>query len=217
MDYLIIEDEPTLRQILATYFARRAAVTAVGSLAAATQAVQQQNYTLIILDLTLPDGDGLAWLQEWQPLLSSKILVLTANDSERTTLQGLALADDYVVKPVSLRILQARIAKLLPPATVTYHGVTLDSTARTVTYAGQPVSLSANEYRLLAYLFAHPNAILTREQLLAAVWDIQDAFVEDNTLTVAIKRLRQKLEAVPSQPQLIKTVRGMGYFLNGED
>lgn len=89
MDYLIIEDEPTLRQTLATYFARNAAVTAVGSLAAATQAVQQQNFTLIILDLTLPDGDGLAWLQEWQPLLSSKILVLTANDSERTTLQGL--------------------------------------------------------------------------------------------------------------------------------
>ncbi|ERL65307.1 response regulator transcription factor [Schleiferilactobacillus shenzhenensis] len=216
MAYLIIEDEPVLRQTLAAYFQPQTAVTAVPDLAGATAAVQSRDYTVILLDLTLPDGDGLAWLQTWRPLLSAKIVVLTANDSERTTLAGLALADDYIVKPVSLRVLQARLAKLLPPAVLTFRGVRLDPAARTVTRAGQRISLSANEYRLLAYLFTHPNAILTRDQLLAAVWDIQDTFVEDNTLTVAIKRLRQKLEADPARPQLIKTVRGMGYFLNAE-
>lgn len=217
MHYLIVEDEPVLQQTLAAFFQRQAKVTAVGTLAAATAAVQAHDFALLLLDLALPDGDGLAWLKDWRPLLTCKILVLTANDSENAVLQGLALADDYVVKPVSLRVLQARIAKLLPPAAITYHGVSLTSTTNTVTRYGQRVSLSANEYRLLAYLFAHPDAILTREQILAAVWDRQDAFVEDNTLTVTIKRLRQKLEDDPTQPQLIKTVRGMGYFLNGQE
>ena len=201
MTYLIIEDEPALGKTLQTYFSRDEEVWLAATLAKATTIVKTEHPALIILDLGMPDGDGLAWLKRWRAYLTAKVIVLTANDDESTTIAGLDLADDYVVKPVSLKVLKARIALNLRTGQVTKNG--------------KPVRLTSAEQRLLAYFFVNPNQILTREQLLAALWDTREQFVADNTLTVTIKRLREKLEDDPAKPTLIRTVRGMGYFIDG--
>ncbi|WP_179395894.1 response regulator transcription factor [Lacticaseibacillus absianus] len=213
MRLLIVEDEPALRASMAAFFAPQATVQAVGTLAAASVAVGT-GPEAIILDLALPDGDGLDWLREWRPHLTAKVVVLTANDAEPTQLAGLRLADEYVVKPVSLQVLAARLTRLWPAAPIRLGSVAVTLTTGTVTRAGAPVVLTATEWRLLAYLVTNRGQILSREQLMGALWDAREAYVADNTLTVTIKRLREKLEADPAHPQLIRTVRGMGYFVD---
>ena len=189
MNYLIVEDEPALGETLRAYLAKDGQAVLATSLAQANERVAQISPDVIILDLNMPDGDGLTWLAQWRKHLTAKVIVLTANDEELTMLKGLRLADDYVVKPVSLRVLKTK-----------------NETA---------VVLTAAEYRLLAYFFANPNQILARDQLLAALWDTREQFVADNTLTVTIKRLREKLEDDPAHPTLIRTVRGLGYVSDG--
>ena len=215
MTYLIIEDEPALGKTLQTYFSRDEEVWLAATLAKATTIVKTEQPALIILDLGMPDGDGLAWLKPWRAYLTAKVIVLTADDDESTTIAGLDLADDYVVKPVSLKVLKARIAKQLPGESQQFGVVALNLRTGQVTKNGKPVRLTSAEQRLLAYFFVNPNQILTREQLLAALWDTREQFVADNTLTVTIKRLREKLEDDPAKPTLIRTVRGMGYFIDG--
>lgn len=214
MQLLIIEDEAALAQSMAQYFAKDT-VQLAQTLAEASRAVQSQTPDAIILDLLLPDGDGIAWLRQWRPLIAAKVLVLTANDSEPTMLTGLKLADDYVVKPVSLRVLAARLAKLVPPERLMLGDLQVDLAAGQVQRAGQPVILSPIEWRLTAYFAQHQGVLLTRQQLIAVIWDVQEHYVSDNTLTVTIKRLREKLELDPEHPTLIRTIRGMGYFIDG--
>ncbi|MFD1392469.1 response regulator transcription factor [Lacticaseibacillus jixianensis] len=215
MKLLIIEDEPVLRQSMVSFFSAQYQVTEAGALAEASQAVAAGPDT-IILDLTLPDGDGLAWLHTWRPHLPAKVLVLTANDQEQAELAGLQLADDFVVKPVSLAVLAARLGKFWPDAPVRLGEVAVNLVSGRVTKAGVPVTLSATEWRLLKYLVQHRGQLVSREQLIAGLWDAREAFVADNTLTVTIKRLREKLETKPTAPQLIRTIRGVGYFLNDQ-
>lgn len=215
MKILIVEDERGLRASMAAYFGEHHTVLEAGDLAAATTALTQSP-ELIILDLTLPDGDGLPWLQLWRPSLSAKVVVLTANDQESTELQGLKLADEYLVKPVSLRVLAARVAKLWPAAALQIGALTVDLAAHRVTRSGQPITLTAAEWRLFDYLVQNRGQILSREQIIASLWDTRDAFVADNTLTVTMKRLRDKLEPDPAKPQLLRTIRGMGYFLDAQ-
>ncbi|WP_338217459.1 response regulator transcription factor [Lacticaseibacillus salsurivasis] len=215
MKILIVEDEPGLRASMAAYFGEHHTVLEAGDLAAATAALTQSP-ELIILDLTLPDGDGLPWLQLWRPSLSAKVVVLTANDQESTELRGLKLADEYLVKPVSLRVLAARLAKLWPAADLQIGALTVDLAAHRVTRSGQPITLTAAEWRLFDYLVQNRGQILSREQIIASLWDTRDAFVADNTLTVTMKRLRDKLEPDPAKPQLLRTIRGMGYFLDDQ-
>ncbi|WP_203624671.1 response regulator transcription factor [Lacticaseibacillus sp. 866-1] len=215
MQLLIIENEPALRQSMVSFFAAQYRVTEAGTLGEASQAVAAGPDT-IILDLTLPDGDGLAWLRTWRPHLTAKVLVLTANDQEQAELAGLQLADDFVVKPVSLAVLSARLGKFWPDAPVRLGDVTVNLVSGRVTKVGVPVALAATEWRLLKYLVQHRGQLVSREQLIAALWDAREAFVADNTLTVTIKRLREKLETKPTAPQLIRTIRGVGYFLNDQ-
>lgn len=215
MNYLIVEDEPALGETLRAYLAKDGQALLATSLAQANERVAQISPDVIILDLSMPDGDGLTWLAQWRKHLTAKVIVLTANDEELTMLKGLRLADDYVVKPVSLRVLKARIAKQLPMTVQQFGAVSLNLATGQVTKNETAVVLTAAEYRLLAYFFANPNQILARDQLLAALWDTREQFVADNTLTVTIKRLREKLEDDPAHPTLIRTVRGMGYFIDG--
>ncbi|MCI1893687.1 MAG: response regulator transcription factor [Lactobacillus sp.] len=215
MKILIVEDEPGLRASMAAFFGSQHQVLEAGDLAAATTALTQSP-ELMILDLTLPDGDGLPWLQLWRPSLSAKVVVLTANDQESTELQGLKLADEYLVKPVSLRVLAARVAKLWPAADLQIGALSVDFAAHRVTRSGQPITLTAAEWRLFSYLVQNRGQILSREQIIASLWDTRDAFVADNTLTVTMKRLRDKLEPDPAKPQLLRTIRGMGYFLDAQ-
>ena len=215
MKILIVEDEPGLRASMAAFFASQHQVLEAGDLAAATTALTQSP-ELIILDLTLPDGDGLPWLHLWRPSLSAKVVVLTANDQESTELQGLKLADEYLVKPVSLRVLAARVAKLWPAAAIQIGALSVDLAAHRVTRSSQPITLTAAEWRLFEYLVQNRGQILSREQIIACLWDTREAFVADNTLTVTMKRLRDKLESDPAKPQLLRTIRGMGYFLDAQ-
>ncbi|WP_262314781.1 response regulator transcription factor [Lacticaseibacillus parakribbianus] len=213
MELLIVEDSQPLAASYATYLAPVARVTCVCTLAAASAAVTARPPDAVILDLALPDGDGLAWLTQWRPLLAAKVLVLTANDAEQAELTGLALAEDYVVKPVSLRVLAARLAKLVPPTALTLGDMTVNLSRAELSRDGQVIALSATEWRLVAYFAQNQGQLLTRAQLLAVIWDARDQVVSDNTLTVTVKRLREKLEADPAHPALIRTIRGMGYFI----
>lgn len=213
MKLLLIEDNPDLQAGLRDYFSPQHTVIVAADLAAGTKALQDNAPDVVVLDLSLPDGDGLSWLQEWRPLMSSRVLVLTANDEERTVLKGLALADDYVVKPVSLAVLAARLQKLVPSRQLSLGDVQLDLDRQQALRADQPLTLTAAEWRLLRYLAQHKGQLLTRDQLLRVEWDAREAYVSDNALTAAIKRLREKVEVDPGKPKLIRTIRGMGYYV----
>lgn len=215
MHILIVEDEPELANSTATFLAPHA-VTIAKTLAEATQQVEQTTFDALILDLTLPDGNGLEWLEKWHDYLTAKVLVLTANDAEITMLKGLELADDYVVKPVSLKVLAARLNKLVPSKLVALGRFKLDLVAKEISLDDAVVPLSPTEWRLTAYFAQHQNELLTREQLLAVIWDAKGSYVNDNTLTVTIKRLREKLEQDFDHPTLIRTIRGMGYFIDAK-
>lgn len=152
MTYLIIEDEPALGKTLQTYFSRDEEVWLAATLAKATTIVKTEHPALIILDLGMPDGDGLAWLKRWRAYLTAKVIVLTANDDESTTIAGLDLADDYVVKPVSLKVLKARIAKQLPGESQQFGAVALNLRTGQVTKNGKPVRLTSAEQRLLSLI-----------------------------------------------------------------
>lgn len=133
MNYLIVEDEPALGETLRAYLAKDGQAVLATSLAQANERVAQISPDVIILDLSMPDGDGLTWLAQWRKHLTAKVIVLTANDEELTMLKGLRLADDYVVKPVSLRVLKARIAKQLPMTVQQFGAVSLNLATGQVT------------------------------------------------------------------------------------
>ena len=174
---------------------------------------QRQNWALIILDVNLPDGSGLDFLEEVRQTSAVPVLILTANDLESDQVAGLELgADDYVTKPFSLAVLRARVNNLLRRgaapagrAVVELPPFSFDFDAMVFARSGEGIELSKTEQRLLRLLVEHRGQTLTREQLLDRVWDGGD-FVDENALSVAVRRLRSKLTDAP-----IKTVYGLGY------
>ncbi|OUO63526.1 response regulator transcription factor [Collinsella sp. An268] len=176
-------------------------------------------YDLVLLDVTLAQGNGLAVcgaLKHAAPALP--VIFLTASSDEFTTVTGLELgADDYIAKPFRPRELLARIAATLrraqPPARrlLSLGELTIDPDRAQVTRAGAEIVLSALEYRLLLLFATHAGKLITREQIRDALWDDAGTYIEENTLTVYIKRLRDKIEDDPAHPALITTVRGLGY------
>ena len=177
-------------------------------------------YDLVLLDLGLPDGSGYELCKEIRAAGDTPIIMLSARDEEASIVLGLDLgADDYLTKPFRLRELISRIKAVLRrrgPAeaterTLTCGDVTVVTQQAKVYKGGQEVMLTALEYRLLLTLITHQGRVLSRAQILAQIWDVDEDFVNDNTLTVYIKRLREKIEGDPLTPVLIKTVRGLGY------
>ena len=174
--------------------------------------------SLIILDINLPDGNGLDYLQEIKKICNVPVILLTANDMETDIVTGLELgADDYITKPFSLAVLRARVnARLRSTAT---RGVADYKTARVLfnfremTYyvLGKQIELSKTEQRLLWLLIENKGIVLERSVLIDRIWTDGAEYVDENALSVAIKRLRDKLEDVPTKPQYIKTVYGIGY------
>ena len=179
---------------------------------------------LVLLDLGLPDGSGYTLCQEIRAAGDTPIIILSARDEEASIVLGLDLgADDYLTKPFRLRELISRIKAVLrrrgpveaPGGTLTCGDVTVYAQQAKVTKGGREVLLTALEYRLLLTLLLNQGRVLTRSQILGSIWDVDEDFVNDNTLTVYIKRLREKLEDDPQNPTLIKTVRGLGYQAGG--
>ena len=181
---------------------------------------KRQNFDLVLLDLGLPDGSGYSLCKEIRAAGDTPIIILSARDEETSIVLGLDLgADDYITKPFRLRELFSRMKAVLRRRgqveagdhTLTCGDVTVFTQQAKVCKNGCDVFLTALEYRLLLTLILNQGRVLTRSQILGSIWDVDEDFVNDNTLTVYIKRLREKLEDDPQNPALIKTVRGLGY------
>lgn len=217
---LLVEDDDTITQGLRYALEQEGyALTTAATVADAKAALQTpQRFDLLLIDLGLPDGSGFEICRFARDKGDAAVIFLTARDDEGNTVLGLDMgADDYVTKPFRIRELQSRIRAVLrrragTAVTLLPGGVRVDTKKAEVTRDNQPVPLSALEYRLLLVFLAHPGQVLTRSQLLSEVFDEGGNFVNDNTLTVYIKRLRARLET-PGGPALIATVRGLGYRL----
>ena len=196
-------------------------VTLVKTVAEAKKTVENEEFDLYILDLTLPDGNG----YEVCSLIKSKgdlpVIFLTAYDDEINVVTGFELgADDYISKPFRVRELLARVKSVLrryskdnADGIVKIGELSVNTAEARVLLRGEEVILTAMEYRLLLSFVNNQGTVLTRRKLLEEIWDVDGDFVNDNTLTVYIKRLRDKIENDPNDPQYIKTVRGMGYLM----
>lgn len=169
------------------------------------------NYDIAVLDITLPDGNGFDLFGKIRKYSELPVIFLTAVDDEDSVVNGLELgADDYITKPFSTRELIARIKRAANKNSkkniITVSGVTLDLDKTTVFENGKQLELTALEYKLLSLLMQNAGKVVTRELIFEKIWDVSGNFVNDNTLTVYIKRIRKKLDA-----DIIKTVKGMGY------
>lgn len=188
------------------------------TVAGAKELFLKHRFDLLILDINLPDGSGLSLCRDIRRASRIPIVLLTAKDMEMDIVAGLESgADDYITKPFSLMVLRARIQALLRRNTGEQQSEYSDEVFRfcfdTMEFykEGNPVELSKTEQRILYLLVFHAGQILTRERLLEWVWPDGTEYVEDNALSVGIRRLRDKLEDVPSKPVYIKTVYGKGY------
>ena len=222
MNILIVEDDRTIASGLQYALEQEGyGVTVRGNVSGGLEAAAENDLALAIFDLSLPDGTGFDLLQKIREVKRFPIIFLTAADDEGNTVRALDMgADDYVTKPFRLRELIARIKNVLRRAggeessmIALPDGISISTLGAKVTRDGQEVILTALEYRLLLTLATNPGQILTREQLMEGIWDVAGNFVNDNTLSVYIRRLREKLEADPRDPKLIVTVRGLGYRL----
>lgn len=179
------------------------------------------SFDLALIDISLPDGNGFTVCTEIKTSQDIPVIFLTASGDETSVVTGLNMgADDYITKPFRPRELIARIKTALRKcsrlgSSFEIGGLHVDTASGVVKKNGREVFLSALEYRLLLVFISNPKNIITRSRLLDELWDAAGEFVNDNTLTVYIKRLREKIEDDPADPQIILTVRGMGYRLGG--
>ncbi len=185
----------------------------------ALDALCAHRFDLALLDIALPDGNGYSLCTEIKSAQDIPVLFLTASGDESSVVTGLNMgADDYITKPFRPRELIARIQTALrkserTPSVFRIDHLSVDTASSVVQKSGTDVFLSALEYRLLLVFINNPKSILTREKLLDELWDAAGEYVNDNTLTVYIKRLREKIEDDPTNPTIILTVRGTGYRL----
>ncbi len=210
---VLVEDDTLLRKGLTELFERAGyqVTSAADGAQARVLTPQLPRADVIVLDIMLPDADGIALCRTWRAQgIATPILFLTALDEEATVVQGLdAGGDDYVTKPFRTQELLGRVRALLRRHLVGVYeqdGLTVDLDAMNVTRDGQSVFLTQTEYRLMAALLRARGRVLTRSQLLQAIWDVDELFVDENTLSVHISRLREKLGR-----GVIRTVRGVGY------
>ena len=188
------------------------------TLAQGRAALEHGPFDLLILDVNLPDGSGLDLLREVRRTSAVPIILLTANDLEMDIVSGLESgADDYITKPFSLAVLRARVNAQLrrgapaQGAAVELDGFSFDFAWMEFRKNGRPIELSKTEQRLLRTLVENRGRVLPRETLLERVWPDGAQYVEENALSVTVKRLRDKLEDTPSRPRFLKTVYGIGY------
>lgn len=217
---LVIDDEPRVREVVSAYLERagyRVEQAADATTARNTLATDPPD--LVILDVMFPGASGLDLLVELRRESQLPVIMLTARAEEADRILGLELgSDDYITKPFSPRELTARVKSVLrranPPVAVQpmeFGDLVIDPVARTCRVAGRSVDLTAREFDLLAFLAAHPRRVFTRGQLLQQVWDSSEEWQDPATVTVHIRRIRNKIEADSNNPRWLATVWGVGY------
>lgn len=211
MKILLVEDDTALRGALEELLCREGYDVEKASNARSARGGMNPGIDLVMLDVGLPDGDGVSLCRQWRSEgIQTPILFLTAKDEELDIVRGLdAGGNDYVTKPFRMQELLSRIRALLrrnqTETTITRSGITLDKAKLQATRNGEVLLLTVTEYKILAKLLSE-RSILTRAALLEALWDVDSRFIDDNTLSVHISRLREKVGAAH-----IKTIRGVGY------
>lgn len=215
---LVVEDDRALSSgICLALKGEGTSLTQCFDLSSARRQLSNQSFDLIILDINLPDGSGLDFLQELRRAGTTPVILLTANDLETDIVAGLELgADDYITKPFSLAVLRARVNAQLrrtvhPENRVSLDAFQFDFDRMEFSKGGMAVELSRTEQKLLRMLVENRGQTLRREQLVDRIWTDGADYVDENALSVTVKRLRDKLEDVPSRPAYIKTVYGIGY------
>lgn len=191
----------------------------------AKQLWESGTYDLVILDVTLPDGSGFDLCRKIRAASKIPIMFLTAADEETDIIMGLDIGgDDYMTKPFKLAVFLSRVNALLRRSEnfheeqaepeLQSNSIRVQLLKQEVTKNGDPLDLTASEYKLLCLFMENPDIVLSPEQILSKLWDCDGKYIENNTLTVYIRRLRTKIEDNPADPKKIVTVRGMGYKWN---
>ena len=216
---LLLEDDTTLGNgIFLALQSPDLQITVCRTLAQAQDTVARNSFDLLILDINLPDGSGLALLEQVRRTSDMPVILLTANDMEMDIVTGLESgADDYITKPFSLAVLRARVNAQLrrraagKAACFTIGDFLFDFDKMEFRKAGEPIELSKTEQKLLRLLVENRGQTLPRATLVDRIWTDGAEFVDENALSVTVKRLRSKLEDNPSSPEYVKTVYGIGY------
>ena len=217
---LVVDDEPIVREVVVSYLQRegfRTLEAADGD--SARRLVEEDSPTLVVLDVMLPGTDGLELCRWIRARSDLPVIMLTARGEEADRIIGLELgADDYVTKPFSPRELAARVRTVLRRSTpdmpraehLSFEGLEIDARTREVTRDGKALKLTAKEFDLLFFLANHPRQVFSRDQLMDRVWGYEAA-LDTGTVTVHVRRLREKIEDDPSHPLFLETVWGVGY------
>ena len=221
---LLLEDDLSLVNGLTFALCRQGYELDVAkTIAAANTLWADGKYDLLVLDVSLPDGSGFEFCKKVRLTSKVPIIFLTASDEETSIIMGLDIgADDYITKPFKLGVLFSRINALLrransfhaPDTKLQSNGIEVLLLQGQVFKNGVPLDLTAAEYKLLCLFMQNPNIVLTKEQILDKLWDCEGNYIDSGTLTVYMRRLRMKIEDNPSEPQMLLTVRGMGYKWN---
>ena len=218
---LLVEDDTSIIASLGQYLESEGfQLKSVNGQRDALEIINKEAFDIVLLDLSLADGNGYGVCLEIKKMLDIPVIFLTASGDETSVVAGFEMgADDYIAKPFRPRELVSRIKKVLrrydKKSNVTLiEDLKVDLDKGQVTREGEEIYLSALEYRLLVIFIQNRGILLSRNKLLDDIWDIAGDFVNDNTLTVYIKRLREKIEKDPANPTIIKTVRGRGYRMD---
>ena len=224
---LVVEDDRGLNQGICLALQREEFIFDTAyTLKEAWKKYQEKNPDMVLLDVNFPDGNGFDFLRMLRQSSNIPVLVVTANDMETDEVTGLTLgADDYITKPFKLAIFMSRINALLRRSEnfntavteLNSNDISIRLLKGEVYKRGKLLDLTASEYKLLCLFMENPDQILSPEQILGKLWDCSENYIDNNSLTVYIRRLRTKIEDNPGEPKRIVTVRGMGYKWNTEE
>ena len=218
---LLVEDDKSIVYALTDFlYSEGFSVLYADGQKCALELLKSEPFDLILLDVCLLDGNGFSLCAEIKKQYTIPVIFLTASSDEGSIVTGLDIgADDYISKPFKPRELISRIRSVLRRCAgirniITAENISIDTDKGTVEKNGEEIILSALEYKILLLFAANRGCLLSRTRLLDEIWDIAVDFVNDNTLTVYIKRIREKIEDDPQNPKIIKTIRGMGYRMD---
>lgn len=226
MKVLMVEDDESIRTGLKYYLEQEnfIVVETDNGKEALDKVKDIKDISICLLDINLPDCNGFDLFKEIKKEKNIPTIFLTANDLETSIVMGLDMgADDYITKPFKARELISRINNALRKSgnsnnnIIHFKNIIVDLNGAKVLKDNRDVFLTALEYKIVLTFFLNPNVVFTREKILADIWDVNEEYVNDNTLTVYIKRIREKLEEDPTNPKIIVTVRGIGYKLGDEN